>query len=78
METALGNPPLSEFINILDSGDGVVVQFRVGGFFQLPFTYDRYREFKDLVVKRYNEIEPLILRQAQEIMETSLMEKNDL
>jgi len=69
METALGNHPISDFIQILDSGDGVCVQFHIGGFYQLPFTYDRFREFKDLVVKRYNEIEPLVVRQAVEIIQ---------
>lgn len=60
--------PLDNFISILDSGDGVLLQFRVGRFYQVPLTYELYDEFVKLVAKRQNEITPLSLRQAIEVL----------
>lgn len=68
METALNNPPIDNFVTVLDSGEGVVLQMRLGSFIQVPFTYDYFDEFVSLVNKRQREIIPLAMRQAQCIL----------
>lgn len=68
MESTIGNPPIEDFISILDSGDGVIIQFRIGGFYQLPMTYDRFDEFLKLANKRHKEIIPLVVRQAMNLI----------